>query len=187
MIRFPSFGLSRLQGTGRRLRRSEEGATAVEFALVAPLFFALTFAFFEAGFYMLRQTMLHAGVDKVVRDLRVQPRNVPIQRFIDDVCDQSLVLGGRCREHLVVELYTIEDDASDYPTGNAPCADRAAGPGSVRPVTQFDPSQQQRLVFLRACMVVDPLIPGIGLATGMVNDPTGGIRMISTSAYMSEG
>lgn len=187
MIRFPNMLPRGPRRAARRLRRNDEGATAIEFALIAPLFFALTFSFYDAGFYMLRQTMLHSSMDKVVRDLRVQPRSMPIQQFIDNVCDTSIVLGTRCKEHLVVELYPIDDNGGNYPTSTAPCADRAAGPGSVRPATQFDSSQTQKLVFMRACMVVDPLIPGLGVALGLANDPTGGIRLVSTSAYMSEG
>ena len=169
----------------RRLRRDERGATAVEFAMIAPYFFGFLMAFYDAGFFMLRQTMLHAAVDKTVRELRVQPQSRPIQDFVDDICDEAIVLGSDCQNRLVVELYPIDTNGAGYPTTTAPCA-AVVPSGYVRPATRFDPSQPQRLVFLRACMLVDPIIPGIPFTMGLVDD-NGDVKLVSTSAYMSEG
>jgi Flp pilus assembly protein TadG len=51
----------------RRFRKSRAGATAVEFAMVAPLFFGLLFAILETGTLFLRQTAMEAGVEEAKR------------------------------------------------------------------------------------------------------------------------
>ena len=55
--------LKLLQG----LRRRQEGATAVEFALVAPLFFIVMWGTMEAGMLILASTMLEGAVREAAR------------------------------------------------------------------------------------------------------------------------
>jgi Flp pilus assembly protein TadG len=51
----------------QRFRRDRRGATAVEFAMVSPLFFGLLFAILETGTLFLRATALEAGVEEAKR------------------------------------------------------------------------------------------------------------------------
>jgi len=41
-------------------------------------------------------------------------------------------------------------------------------------------------MYVRACVVVDPLVPGIGLALHLPLDPTGGLAMVSYGAFTNE-
>ena len=50
------FGLARRSGAG-----DQRGAAAVEFALVAPGFFALLFSIFEAGYFFFRLVRRRSG------------------------------------------------------------------------------------------------------------------------------
>lgn len=47
--------------------RGRDGATAIEFAMIAPLFFGFLFAILETGTLFLRATALEAGVEEAKR------------------------------------------------------------------------------------------------------------------------
>lgn len=51
----------------RRFARHRRGATAVEFAMIAPLFFGSLFAIMETGTLYLKTTALEAGVEEAKR------------------------------------------------------------------------------------------------------------------------
>lgn len=51
----------------RKIFRSESGATAVEMALVAPVFFALLLGVIQAGLLIFTKASLHYAVQKGVR------------------------------------------------------------------------------------------------------------------------
>src|SRR5688572_23573743 len=51
----------------RRFRRNRRGSTAVEFALVAPLFFALLFAILEAAIVFFAGQLLELGTAESAR------------------------------------------------------------------------------------------------------------------------
>lgn len=53
--------------TGRAFRRNRKGATAVEFAMIAPLFLGSLFAIMETGTLYLKTTALEAGVEEAKR------------------------------------------------------------------------------------------------------------------------
>src|SRR5713226_10092203 len=50
-----------------RFRRNRAGSTVVEFALVAPMFFALLFALIETGIVFFADQMLETGVQDTGR------------------------------------------------------------------------------------------------------------------------
>ncbi len=54
----------------RRFRRDENGATAVEFGLVALPFFLLTTAILEAALFFFTQTIIEDGLLEASRDIR---------------------------------------------------------------------------------------------------------------------
>ncbi|SJZ65603.1 TadE/TadG family type IV pilus assembly protein [Consotaella salsifontis] len=69
---------SRIKGVGR----DRGGAAALEFALVAPIFFALVFSIFEAGWLMTQSMMLDQAVEGTVRLLRLGKLGNPSQKSV---------------------------------------------------------------------------------------------------------
>lgn len=58
---------SRLRQLACRFRRHRRGAVAVEFAMIAPLFFGSLFAIMETGTLFLKSTAIEAGVEEAKR------------------------------------------------------------------------------------------------------------------------
>ena len=65
----------------RRWRRNQRGSAAIEFALVAPMFFGLLFAIFEIGITFFAGQVLENGLQQSARKMfthqaafRVEPR-----------------------------------------------------------------------------------------------------------------
>src|SRR5258708_40220547 len=71
----------------RRFRRSRRGSAAVEFALVAPVFFALLFAIIESAMVFFAGQVLETGVQDSGRLLYIS-QNVNQAQFKQDFCNR---------------------------------------------------------------------------------------------------
>ena len=168
----------------RRFRRADEGTSTVEFVIIAPVLFGLVFSVFESGWLLTKSMMLERGLDLAVRDLRLGSiPNVDRVDIRDRVCENSMFFRD-CATSMTIELTPINSPA-DFPNTQATCIDRAE---ELEPVVAFNPGAHVRLqiMFIRACVVTDPIFPGVGLGLGLTKDNTGGYRMITYSAFVNE-
>lgn len=96
----------RIPRPASRFRRSEGGATAVEFALVAGPFFLMLLAIFETGLMMFSEYVIENGTAKAARMVRtgqVQNANMTASQFKQIVCgDISAFLD--CEDRLYVDV-----------------------------------------------------------------------------------
>lgn len=92
----PSPAVSRFsfRSTLRRFRRSSRASAAIEFALVAPMFFALLFAIIETALVFLAGQLLETGVQDAARQIfthQLQDSNLTtaqaLAKFKDDLCN----------------------------------------------------------------------------------------------------
>src|SRR3954468_134681 len=74
-----------------RFRRSRRGSAAVEFALVAPVFFALLFAIIETSLVYFAAQVLETGVQDSSRMIYTS-QSVTAANFRQDLCDRVSVL-----------------------------------------------------------------------------------------------
>src|SRR6266581_1610861 len=89
----------------RRFSRNRRGATAVEFALIAPLFFALIFAILETALYFFAGQILEIGTQDAAR--LVFTNQVPLQAdFRTKLCDRVSVLMDCTKLYVDVKDYT---------------------------------------------------------------------------------
>jgi Flp pilus assembly pilin Flp len=166
----------------RRFGRSQRGVSAVEFALVAPMLFAVIFGSIESGWTMMQTIMLDRALDTTVRSLRIGQMVNPTQASVRAaICAEAMILAD-CTTALALEFIPIVNAAS-YPTDTERCVDRS---GAINPVLRFDPGARSQTVFVRACFVVDPLTPGLGLGLALPKDETGGYRIIAKSGFVNE-
>lgn len=83
---------------------------------------------------------------------------------------------------MLVEMVPIPVGAS-YPDTNATCATDSM---PIKPVTNFDPGLRSEIAFLRACVNVIPLTPGVGLGLRLRYNRDAGFFMTSESALLNE-
>lgn len=164
-----------------RFLKDRRGAASVEFVLVAPMYFALVLSTFEAGWLMTKSMMLERGLDQTIRELRLGLHSNPThQHFKEIICSNAKILKN-CRETMLLELVPI-NSAADVPTSTV-CHDRTA---AVSPSVNFTPGVPTQRMFVRACVVVDPIVPGMGLALHLPLDASGGLALVSYGAFSNE-
>ena len=101
----PAFSCLRLL---RRFRRSNRGAAALEFALVAPVFFALLFAILETGIMFLADQLLESITQESARMIetgQAQTASYSQAQFASYVCSQVPALFNCSNIAIDVENY----------------------------------------------------------------------------------
>jgi Flp pilus assembly protein TadG len=92
----------------RRFRRNRRGSAAVEFALVAPLFFALLFAVIETGLVFFAGQVLETGTQDSGRMFytnQVQSSGMSAADFKQDLCDRVSSLLDCSQLYIDVKSY----------------------------------------------------------------------------------
>jgi Flp pilus assembly protein TadG len=98
----------------KRFRRDQQGATAVEFALIALPFFAILFAIIETALIFLVGQALETATEdsaRLIRTGQAQQSGFDADDFRESICGQVLVL-YKCPEKLILDVRTAEDFAS---------------------------------------------------------------------------
>lgn len=167
----------------RGLLRDGRGTSAIEFALLAPIFFAVSVSSLEAGWLMVRSTLLDRAVSETVRSVRVGEASAPRSQeaFKAAICAAAMVIPD-CLGALTVEMTEVAS-ASDFPSADVTCADRGA---RVQPTIAYKEGSRSAIMYLRVCALADPFTPGLGLALALPKDAKGGYRLVSTAAFMNE-
>lgn len=166
----------------RAFRKDREGAATVEFVIIFPFLITIVLSLFEAGWLMTRYMMLDRGVDLAVRDLRLgKDPGISHDELKDEVCGYAKIFKG-CTTDLVLEVVPM-DVNSAYPQNQPNCFDRT---GELEPVIDFTPGLRGEIMFIRACVVIDPIFPGLGLGLQLPKDSSGGFQMVSYAAFMNE-
>ena len=176
----------------RRFRRDDEGATAMEFSLLMPIFFAIVFGFYDMGAVMLRQVMLNSAVDLVSRELRIAGTldssiaptdiNGQIQEFRARVCGRSYMLND-CLNDLVIDMRPIPVGAP-LPPRNAPCVNRGPG-GTTQPVTTYNQNVTTLPVYVRVCAPSMAMIRNMGIGPFLEN-ANGDVMIYADTAFLFE-
>lgn len=165
-----------------RFLREPSGSATVEFVVIVPVLFYLIFSIAEAGVLMTRSVMLDRGLDIAMRDIRLGlSPDATYDDIKDKICDAAFLL-TTCDEDVLLELAPLPDAAS-FPVGGADCVDRTS---DVEPTVTFDPGARSEIMFVRACIIVDPLFPGMGLGAMLPKDASGGYAIVTQTAFMNE-
>lgn len=182
-------------------REDERGVTSLEFVISATLFMMILFWTIETGFIMARWVMLERGVDIAARDLRINglpaslqnddgdvPNHVAHTYIKDLICAETRLIND-CDKVLFLELTTV-DANTGLPDTAAQCIDRT---GPVDPATDLPTvdagdrgvADSDDLMYLRACVVVDPILPA-NYSMPLPYDASGGVALIVDNAYVNE-
>lgn len=163
--------------------KSEDGNASVEFLVTLFPLLLLFVSTFELGMAMTRLTMLEHGLDVAMREVRLntddQVTNADIRSL---VCSTATILHD-CEQSLAVEMVTIDTDTWQMPSAFATCANRGDG---AQPVISWVNGRQSDVMFIRACLVANPLFPTLGLGAVLEKDHTGGFFLVASSAFSQE-
>jgi Flp pilus assembly pilin Flp len=165
-----------------RFRRDQSAAATVEFVMIAPLLFSVVFSVFESGWLMTKYMMLDRGLDMAVRELRLGIEDDPTHAgIVEKVCEYALILRD-CEDILILDMMTV-DAAEDIPATTSPCRDRMV---EEPPASAWNTGARSEIVFVRACAIVDPIFPGMGLGLQLPKDASGGFALLASSVYVNE-
>jgi Flp pilus assembly protein TadG len=120
-----SLRFARTRGLISRFARNGNAATAIEFALIAPAFFALIIAIFDLAMIFLAQSDLDTAVEISARQILTgqaqSQQNMNADTFRTQLCGQLRLQAFNC-DGLIVDLETIASFSSanmTTPTFNA--------------------------------------------------------------------
>ncbi len=175
-------------------RGSQRGSAAVEFALVAPLFFALVFSILEAGWFFFINSAVEQANATAARLIRTgQAQNAtdgdgnPIysrQAFFDEICNVVSTFGD-CDEKLTVDISRFASfDALAADISNPVCRDK--DDPSIEGA-QFDASDygaQNEIIRVRVCYLYKPVNPALGVK--MKTNKHGFKELVALSIFRNE-
>jgi hypothetical protein len=167
---------------GRALRR-EEGTSTVEFVLCIPAFMAIFMMSFESGMFMTKSVLLDRAVDMTIRDLRLGHIANPTSAVLKTmICDRTIIL-SECDSSIMIELRPISQATWVMPTTSVTCINRDE---AIQPVTTVDVGNNNEIMLVRVCVLVDALFPTVGLGEKLVKGAHGEIGLIAVSAFVNE-
>jgi len=169
-----------------RFAAARAGNATLEFTLTLPFVFYMVFAIAEVGTLMARNVTLERAVDLAVREIRLGNAAVASQDGLRDAICTNAYLIGRCAETLLIELRILGSGSTlteSVGTGPIQCVNRAE---DIVPVVAFDTSQPNRIMLVRACLIVDPVFPGTGFLAELPSVVGGGYAVTVQAAFISE-
>lgn len=179
----------------QRFLADQRGVTSLEFLFSAISFLVIFAWMVETGFIMVRWAMLERGVDMATRDLRLfgLPDNITTNTQAHDylkgeICDETLFIKD-CENALMLELTSV-NAVTGIPNTSASCVDRSnnVDPATGLPVLDEGSrgeADSRDLMYLRACVVIDPILPA-NYSMPLPLDDSGGIQLVVDNAYINE-
>lgn len=174
---------------GRPLRRilgREDGNATIEFAILFPAFMLIFMSIFEIGMLMTRYMMFDRALDVAVREVRISANRAFTQDQVKTLlCSQTVILRNHCLEDVTLEMVRLDGDDQNwsFPSGVTPCRDYAE---DVIPATAFETGEANDILFVRACMSIEPFFPTAALGEYLTRDSSGRLNMIAMSAFSVE-
>lgn len=167
-----------------KIWRQEDGVASIEFVFALPILMAIFMASFESGLMMTRSIMLEQSLDMVMRELRLgHIPNADAAVLKTEICKRTVMFSD-CNSALMIELQKVSTTAWDMPTKAPACVNRSL---TVQPVTTLILGQQNDLMLVRACIVVDALFPTTGLGLDLTRTTNGGgYEIVAVSAFSNE-
>lgn len=161
--------------------RNETGATAVEFAMVGPIFFAILFSMLETGWMMAKTAVLDDAVAQASR--QIYTGQAPTKAAIEAaICDAAFVFSD-CINNINVET-TVISDFSSPPTTDVECLDSADT--AFTPTVNYSTGSDSQIMFMRVCVTTKVMTPGLGVGLALGKTSTDRFQLVSSTAFMNE-
>ncbi|MEM9797925.1 MAG: TadE/TadG family type IV pilus assembly protein [Pseudomonadota bacterium] len=161
----------------------ERGSSTVEFVIILPIFLLIFMLSFETSMIMSRQVMLERGMDLAARGIRLDSSStLTLNQLRGEICNRARIL-PECMTHMRVQLQEI--DRADYlvPAISDPCINNT---GAALGLEQFAGLRENKLLIMRACFAVEPVLARFGLGGDFIHPPEGGYFLSSATVVMVE-
>jgi Flp pilus assembly protein TadG len=155
--------------------RDKSGSAAIEFALVAPVFFALMFSIFEVGWFYFVNSQVDAATlraARLVKTGQAQEQNLDKTGFFNATCPPLAVFGD-CATNVTVEVQTFSSFAA-LVADKSPAICRDDDPSIVNAIP-YNPGADAAIVRLRVCLLYKTINPVIGIN---LSDSQNGVRHV---------
>ncbi|MBO0905937.1 TadE/TadG family type IV pilus assembly protein [Jiella sonneratiae] len=160
--------------------RSEGGATAVEFGLIALPFATFLFLIFEVGLMFFAATVLDASVKSAVREIRTgeaQSNGATLAAMKTGICDGFLGLFG-CSSDLVLSVRKVDSFA------DVTLTDPVSSDGTLSVTEGFDDGGADDYVIVQAFLPWSLSTGLFGSAKATLSD--GRFLLVSTTLFRNE-
>jgi len=171
------------KGLFRRLRKEEDGAATLEFALVATPFIGLLFALFEVGANFAAQEVVQNAADEIARQVRtgqVQSAGLTAAQVRNIVCDEVDVMLSCDASRLGVEIRRFTGFSGST------FANPRTGAGALQPNYSFQPGGPNDMVIVRVFYVWDVMTPMFGPIFGNTPGAPNKRLLQAASAFRNE-
>lgn len=173
-----------LQPLLRAFLRDERATSTLEFVIMFPVVIFLFIAAFETGMILSRQVLLERSLDEAVRILRLaEGLSLTADDVEDAICDNTQSIPD-CDNVLVVQLTRVNRETYDIPTPDVACVNR--NDIEIRPDNTFEQGEDNELILIRTCAVVDRILPISGFGLNLARDDTGGLHVVASSVFVNE-
>lgn len=172
-----TIGLSRI----RQYWKDTRAIAALEFAFVGPILISMILSSFELGWLITRMSMLDDATVNASRAIYIG--TAPTKDALEDqICANAAILGN-CKGNINIEATIITDFAS-VPDTDAECRD--AGDDTFSPSVEYNTGAPGQIMFLRVCVTVDIITPGLGFGLALPKTGNGRYELVSNVAFMNE-
>lgn len=182
----PLFSSAAIAKLFARFRRNRRGSAAVEFALVAPFFFALLFALFETALVFFAGQVLENGIQdsgRLIYTYQAQSKNMSPSTFKTDLCNRLAIL---------FSCDNVTIDVQSYPAGAIiPTASPfdSAGVATATMGWNLPPAGSTSTVVVKAFYQWPLVVTGLGYNIANINRDTPGSTkrlLVGTAAFRVE-
>lgn len=168
----------------RRFALREDATATMEFVITFPVVMMLFIAAFETSMIMTRQVMLERTLDQAVRILRLaNGLTVTPADIRTAICNNTSMLPD-CDTLLTIDLRRIDRMTYDVPDNQELCIERADASATLN--NEFTVGTDNELMLVRACMIVDRVLPFSGFGLNLTRDDSGGMHMMAASMFVNE-
>ena len=162
----------------RRIRRRDDGVTAVEFAMVAPVFLFLIFAILETSLMFVVATVMQGEVaiaSRVIRTGQLQEGDDALGTFTELLCGNlDNVLS--C-ENVIIDVRTF-DDFGEMEFDQFVDEDGSASGN------EFDPGGADKIVLVRIAYLYNTVTPFLDQL--LTTDASGNVMLFAGTAFKNE-
>lgn len=167
-------------GIIRRLIDARDGATAVEFAMVALPFFFMIFAIFELGIVFVIDSILDnatAETGRLVRTGQASAQAMSGPQFKTSLCNRMSIFSAGCDARMTIDVREIPQFATVPP-------DPMSGGTFNNGALTYTNGAPESLMVVRVWYRHTLITPFLAQGLSRLNDGT--VRMMATTAFRNE-